>query len=81
MVKKGQKKAVLAAFVLTIAALGAGCAELPWETMEQTGKDLLEQGAALNEQLADKAKEVNKKFLGESTLTEKLQKESQNDEE
>ena len=81
MVKKGQKRAALAAFALTIATLCAGCAELPWKTMEQKGRGLLEQGAELNEQLADKAKEVNEKFWGESALTEQFQKESQSDEE
>jgi len=77
--KKGLKRAALVTLTLSMAVLCAGCTGKQWEMMKQEGKDLLEQGAELNEQLADKAKEVNEKFSGESVL-EEVQRENQNEE-
>lgn len=77
--KKGLKRAALVTLTLSMAVLCVGCTGEQWEMMKQEGKDLLEQGAELNEQLADKAKEVNEKFSGESVL-EEVQRENQNEE-
>lgn len=53
---------VMAAIILMLLSC-TGCTGMSWDDMKEKGKELLDQGEQINQQLVEEAEEINNNIL------------------